>query len=89
MINIEEILSKFEKDVLVNINKDNFMKIINFLINEKCDFIDDIITDYLDLFTFDYEEFIDKYKKLNFKYDNKLLEKVSSDMNILEEFYII
>lgn len=87
MTDINEIKSKFEKSVLDNIDKENAYKILTFLINEKCDFIEDIVTDYIDLFTFDYNEFVKKYEKLNAKYNDCFLEKASEDMNLLEEFY--
>ena len=88
MIDINEIKAKFDKKVIENIDKENAHKIIEFLIKEKCIFIDEIISDYLDLFTFEYGEFSNKYKRLNNKYNGKFLEKASKDMNLLEEFYI-
>ena len=88
MIDINEIKNKFEESVIENLNKQNAHKIINFLVKQKCDFIEDIISDYLDLFNFEYEEFVKKYTKLNEKYEGKFLEKVSEDMNLLEEFYV-
>ena len=41
------------------------------------------------LFTFDYNDFVFRFNKLDNKYNNNLLEEISNDMNILEEFYII
>ena len=87
MENIEEIKKKYAKSVIKNLNKENFYKIINFLKSSNCDFIEDIISDYLDLFNIDYSEFIKKYNKLNKKYDNNFLNMASEDMNLLEEFY--
>ena len=89
MIDINEIKLKFEKNLIDNIDKDNAKKILTFLANEKCNFIEDIVTDYLDLFAFDYNEFISKYEKLNAKYNGNFLERASEDMNLLEEFYYI
>lgn len=86
-MNNQKILEKYEKSILNNINKENMYKIIQFLKLQNCDFIGDILEDYLDLFTFDYKEFVLKYNKLNDKYNNKFLEEVSFDMNKLEEFY--
>ena len=60
MINADEILTKYE---------------------------DEIVENYLDLFTFNYEEFIFKYNELNKKYSNNYLKAVDQDMNLLEEFY--
>lgn len=83
----EDIISKYEMNVLKNIDKENMQKIINFLEKENCSFIEDMIEDYLDLFTIDYEEFVSIYNTLNKKYSNDFLFKVSLDMNLLEEFY--
>ena len=88
MININEIKDKFEESVIENLDKQNVHKIISFLIKQKCDFIEDIISDYLDLFDFEYEEFVRKYTELNAKYDGEFLKKASEDMNLLEEFYV-
>lgn len=84
MINIIE---KYSIDVLKNLNRDNMVEIIHFLDSQNCDFIEDILEDYLDLFTIEYNDFLNKYNKLNKKYNFKLLNKVSEDMNILEEFF--
>lgn len=88
MINVDDILSKYEDDVIKNINKENMLKIICFLEKENCDFIDEIIENYLDLFTFNYDEFTYKYNKLNNKYNNNYLKEISVDMNLLEKFYL-
>ena len=85
MIDID--FNKYEKSVISNINKENVMKIVTFLSSEKCDYIEELLEDYLDLFTFDYNDFVIKYNKLNLKYNNNLLSFVKNDMNILEEFY--
>ena len=87
MEEIEKIKEKYSESVIKNLNKENFYKIYNFLIKEKCNFIDDIISDYLDLFNIDYDEFTKKYIKLNEKYNKQFLNRASEDMNLLEEFY--
>lgn len=83
-----DMLSKYEVSVLKNIDINNMKKIITFLETKDCDFIDEILTDYLDIFTFDYKIFVEKYDELNKEYNNQLLEKVRNDMNILEKFYL-
>ena len=88
MEDINKIREKFENSVFKNLDKENISKIIAFLLKEKCDYIEDIITDYLDLFNFQYEEFVEKYNKLNEEFYGKFLEKASEDMNLLERFYI-
>ena len=89
MENIDEIKAKYSDSVIKNLDEENFYKIIGFLEKEKCNFIDDIVSDYLDILTFDYNEFLDKYNKLNKKYNYEYLEKVSEDMNLLEELYTV
>ena len=87
MIDINKIKEKFEKSVFENLNKENFYEIIKFLSKEKCDYIDDIVSDYLDLFNIEYDEFINKFTILNSKYKGEFLKKAGEDMNLLEEFY--
>lgn len=87
MDNLYEILDKYSKSTIKNLNKNNVNKIIIFLYQEKCNFIEDLLEDYLDLFTIEYNEFIKKYQKLNEKYHNEYLMLASKDMNLLEEFF--
>ena len=87
MDSIEEIKKTYAKSVIKNLNRENFYKIINFLESNNCDFIEDIVSDYLDLFNIEYVEFVKRYNKLNEKYSNNFLQKASEDMNLLEEFY--
>ena len=82
-----DIFEKYSGSMLKNLDKDNFEKIVLFLENTKCGCILDIITDYLDLFTFSYDKFVRMYNILNKKYDGLYWDKVSKDMNLLEEFY--
>lgn len=84
---MEEILEKYSPTTLKNINHNNLSKIIKFLIKENCDYIEDLLEDYLDLFTIEYEIFVNKYNQLNKKYNNNFLQLASEDMNILEEFF--
>ena len=76
-INVSELKEKFEKDVFEHLNKENFFNIIKFLQKEDCDFIEDIITNYLDLFTIDYETFVNQYHRLNANYHGQFLKKAS------------
>ena len=89
MEEINIIKEKYEKDVIKNLNRENFNKIIGLLVNERCEFIEDLVSDYLDLFIMPYEEFKEKYEALNKKYEGRFLDEASEDMNLLEEFYNI
>lgn len=80
-------LSKYESSVYNSLDKDNIIKIINFLEKNNCTYIDELLEDYLDIFTFEYDNFVNKYNMLNKKYSNNLIDEISNDMNILEEFY--
>lgn len=84
---MEEILEKYSNTTLNNLNEDNIKKVIAFLIEKKCDYIEDLLEDYLDLFTIEYDVLVKKYNELDNKYNNNLLELASEDMNILEEFF--
>ena len=86
---MQDILEKYNNSVIKNLNEENLKKIVSFLEENNCSCIEDIISDYLDLFTIEYDEFVRKYNILNEKYDHLFLEKVSEDMNLLEEFYLI
>lgn len=85
MIDID--INKYEDSVIKNIDKDNMNKIISFLLSSGCDYVEELIEDYLDIFTFKYDEFIIRFNKLNDKYNYNLIDKVREDMNILEELY--
>lgn len=84
---MKEIMGKYSEDILKNLDKDNINKIIDFLRNNNCDYIESIISDYLDLFTIDYEVFVTKYNYLNKKYENKFLIIASVNMDLFEEFF--
>lgn len=83
---MDNITQKYEYNVLKYLDKENVQQIVSFLEKEKCNFIDDIMEDYLDLFLINYEDFVNKYRVLNMKYDS-FLEKCSMNMDLLEEFY--
>lgn len=86
---MKKITEKYSSSVLEQLDKKNSDKIISFLANEKCDYIEDIICDYLDLFSIKYDDFVLKYNKLNKKYNGSFLKKASENMNLLEKFYTV
>lgn len=87
LYNIDDIFEKYSKSVIENIEINNLKKIVEFLKQEQCDFIEDIIEDYLDVFTINYYDFQKKYQKLNDKYNNNYLNLAKADMNYLEELF--
>ncbi len=85
---MNDILEKYSIDIITSIDKQNMIDIIRFLQKENCDFIEDLIEDYLDIFTVPYQEFLSKYQRLNEKYNNNYLKLASEDMNLLEELFV-
>lgn len=84
---MNEILEKYSNSIVENFNEENFNRIITFLTNEGCNYIEDLLEDYLDIFIIDYDEFVRKYNILNKKYNNRYLELISEDMDLLEELF--
>ncbi len=72
MIDINDIVNKFEPNVLKNIDPDNMSKIIEFLNLKECDFIYEVINNYIDIFLIDYDTFIKKYNLLEIKYQSDI-----------------
>ena len=89
MDNIEEIKKKYAKSVIKNLNRENFYKIINFLESNNCDFIEDIVSDYLDLFNIEYVEFVKRYNKLNEKYSNNFLQDTLVKFFVFVDFFLM
>lgn len=86
-LNMEEIINKYSKLLLKDINTENMKKIIEFLKEKNCTFIEDILTDYLDLFSIEYHIFCKKYEEINKRYDNNFLECANNNLDLLEEFF--
>ena len=80
-------ISKYEKNVINNLNKENTMNKISYLLSNNCDYIEELLEDYLDIFSFEYSEFVSKFNILNKKYNYNLINEIKEDMNILEELY--
>ena len=85
MINID--IDKYENSVIKNIDKENIIKIVSFLLSKGCDYVEELLEDYLDIFTFEYDDFVIRFKKLDDKYKHNLINEIRDDMNILEELY--
>lgn len=84
---LEEVLKKYDLKYLKSLDVNNMRKILEFLIKENCDFIIDILENYLDLLSIDYDTFREKYCRLNLKYHYEYMALVRENMNYLEEMY--
>lgn len=82
-----KLLDKYSKSTISNLKMDNMKMIVNYLESIGCNFIEDIIEDYLDIFIIDFQEFKRKFDLLNEKYHHKYLKMISSNMNYLEEMF--
>ena len=80
-------IEKYSVGILEHLGSDNVKKIVEFLQLNNCTYIDELLNNYLDLFTFDYEEFKTKFNILNKKYNYNLIEEIEYNMDILEEFF--
>ena len=87
MDNISEMLEKYSFSTINNLDNENTNKIVDFLLKQKCNYIEDILEDYLDLFTIPYDTFVEKFQRLNYKYNSEYLRLASSNMNLFEEFF--
>ena len=83
---MNNLFNQYEKDLFLNLDKDNYKKILDFLHLEVPEYTEDIVTNYLDLFLINYEEFKDKYNKLKDKYGINFLKE---DISILEQIYTV
>lgn len=83
---MNNLFNQYEKDLFLNLDKDNYKKILDFLYIEVPEYTEDIVTNYLDLFLINYEEFKDKYNKLKAKYGVNFLKE---DISILEQIYTV
>ena len=80
-------LEKYSLGILEDLDSDNVKKIVEFLQLNNCNYIDELLNNYLDLFTLDYEEFKTKFNILNKKYNYNLIEEIEYNMDIIEEFF--
>jgi len=85
-VNWEEVCEKFEPEVIKGLDSENVIKIVLFLEEKKINFIEDMLTDYLDLFLIPIEEFVVKYNKLDKIHNHSLKEVLEEDFSILERF---
>jgi hypothetical protein len=80
-------INKYEDSVIKSIDEENIGKIVSFLSSNGCDYVEELLEDYLDIFTFGYDEFVVRFNKLDDKYNHNLINEIKDDMNILEKLY--
>lgn len=86
-MNIEEILDKYSDSINEKLNLENIAKIIYFLKEKNCTYIKDILEDYMDIFTIEYDVFVSRFNHLDEKYNNRYINICNVNMNHLEELF--
>lgn len=82
---IKNIVDTFDEDIIKKVDIDNLFKIYKYLIDNGIYFARDLIVDYLDIFTLDYDEFVIKFEKLKNKLGSNYIEMLESDISKLED----
>ena len=83
---LNHIYETYDIEFINKIDEENFWKIISYLKQEKIDFINEIITDALYLFSLDYSDFAAKYEKIKETIPN-YSKLIGYDMSLLEKIY--
>lgn len=83
--NLDSLYTIYDEELINSVEEKNFLKIIQYLIKNNIDFIEDIVVSYLDLFLIDYDVFVEKFEILKVKYGSNISNKISHNLQILEE----
>lgn len=83
--NLDSLYTIYDEELINSVEEKNFLKIVQYLIKNNIDFLEDIICSYLDLFLIEYDVFVEKFEGLKVKYGNDISDKISYNMQILEE----
>ena len=82
---IKNIVDTFDEEIIKKVDIDNLFKIYKYLIDNGIYFARDLIVDYLDIFTLDYDEFVIKFEKLKNELGSNYVEILESDISKLED----
>ncbi len=81
---LELLYSLYEESYIYSLDYHNFIAIYNIFRQYKFYFIDDIILNYLEIFTLDKTEVINKLELLKQQLGDKFVYIIGSDMRYLE-----
>lgn len=81
---LDMLYSIYDDNYIYSIDYNNFMKIYNIFNQYQFYFIDDIIVNYLEIFTLDAEEVITKLEILKYQLGEKFVYIIGNDMRYLE-----
>ena len=85
-IDMDELLANFDLELINSVDNVNITNIILFLETFNISCIDELITQYLDLFTLDYIDFKTRFSKLKAKYPD-IANALASNLDIFGELY--
>ncbi len=84
---INNIIETFDSKLLSELNPDNIIKIINYLKLNSIDYIEDILSVYIDLFILDSNDFIRRFEILKAKYGKNFNINLAYKLDILESMW--
>jgi len=75
----------YEEDYLKSLDEENFLKVYNLFKNINCYFIEDIILNYLEIFSLDVNCLEESLENLKHKLGDNYISQIGKDMTILDE----
>lgn len=81
---LDMLYSIYDDNYIYSIDYNNFMKIYNVFSQYQFYFIEDIIVNYLEIFTLDVEEVVTKLEILKYQLGEKFAYIIGNDMRYLE-----
>ena len=82
--NMTLILDKYDKEYLESLNPYKFANIYNIFINNKFYFIEDLVINYLEIFSLDEEIILDAIDSIKNKYGDNYIYYLGKDLSILD-----
>ena len=78
---IEQIIEGYNEKIIEQLDPENMLKILQYLLENKVTYLKDIIIEYLDVFLLDFETFKEKFTILKEKYGILL---IGENLSLLE-----
>lgn len=83
--NLDSLYTIYNEELINSVKEKNFLQIVQYLVKNNIDCIEDIIISYFDLFLIDCDVFVEKFEMLKDKYGSDISNKISLNMQILDE----
>lgn len=82
------LLDKYTNEYLDTIEYENFMKVYKYLKSKRVYFIEDLILNYLDIFTLDVKIIEEAFDALNLQYGDDYIYTIGDNLKILDDAII-